>query len=149
MTDEERNAELVRLDEILDDFVNKRTRCDNNYSFVFMPIAKSESLEDTYENYLKELGNRGIYISLQPLNEENLGILDVSECLCEWLFGITGYTPYRQSTDEILETMIRVSQATRLWKVTCDTTDWYECSWDDFLFESEKQVFVLHLGVSD
>jgi hypothetical protein len=69
---------------------------------------------------------------LQELNEENLGILDVSECLCEWLFRSTRFAHYRQRTDEILDAMIRVSQANKIWKADFYPVDWYECTWDDF-----------------
>ena len=155
MTTEERNAELVQLQTTLNYYAENKTEnlCKAfGYGFAFTPIEKNGTIEESYKNYLTREHNVSRFIrdvSLRPLNKENLGVLDLSESLCEWLFGVTHFASYRQRADELLDTMIRISEAIALWEVDCLPDDWPDPVWDHFLFEGQAQVFLLHLSFCD
>ena len=152
MNIEEQKLELLKLENILQEFADERTSSSGqDYYFGFSEIPKTESIEQTYGHHLQSgiFEQRATDIFLDKLDKNSFDLLELSECLCEWLFGQTDCTSYRQRANELLDTMIHLSQATNLWKADYFPPRLCAGSWDDFLFESEKQVFMLHLGCSD
>ncbi len=51
--------------------------------------------------------------------------------------------------DWLIATLDKAVRPTMVWSIAVVTTWFYECAWDDLVFDSPEERFLLHLGVSD
>lgn len=123
--------------------------------FTWCVFAKPLSLEDTLQSYYGKHNFSSINkVALDNPSDE------VKKSLYEWLLNFTSLK--QQMPDgigvdgsqvnlvtSILHMIHELSKSTHVWKIDMFPIGWYACSWDDFAFENDKLVFILHLGCSD
>lgn len=166
--------ELGRLAGILDTFALLNTKTNHDYSFKIISLQVCEQSQIAFQNYFLE-----IYPEASIIFEElSIADLKLRDVLREWLFSyqksddinekLIGsgsglcylYDKYRDfyltdidvQTDyvqTIFEKIKRLIKVQKIYQVYVHTNSWYECSWDDFIFEGEDGSIFLHLGVSD
>lgn len=118
-------------------------------------LAKPRSLEDTLQSYYgKHNFSATSKTELENPNDE------VKKSLSEWLLNFTNLK--KQMPDgvyidgspanlvsSILHMIYDLTKPTHVWKIELQPIGWYAASWDDFAFESDNLMFILHLGCSD
>lgn len=123
--------------------------------FAWSVLAKKVSVDETLTTYY---GAHNICTLEKRVIESP--VADIEASLYEWLLNFTNLKAVMPNgisvTNEkvnlatsVTKMIFDLAKPTRVWNVNMFPTNWYACSWEDFAFENEKLVFMLHLGCSD
>lgn len=114
--------------------------------FAWQVCAKVSSLDETLQQFYGKHNFSTISKTLIEQQEKEL-----REKLNEWLLQFTGLHQFipLDLIYQLIERMFDLAKPTRVWKIELQPIGWYAASWDDFAFESDNLVFILHLGCSD
>jgi len=143
---------------ILESYANFVSETNAAHTFLFEVVAKPDSLEEALKTYYENWEQEDAPYLLEEIANPKEAL---HEKLESWLFPYPNDPSRRRNymfdlpedrhsyLVEIVEFMFQVAKPARVWKVDLRPIGWYECAWDDFVLESDKLIFVLHLGVSD
>ncbi|WP_111861512.1 hypothetical protein [Acinetobacter sp. CFCC 10889] len=166
--------ELGRLSGVLAAFALINTKCNHGYTFEIVNLHTNFESKNAFQHYFLEM-----YSDAKITFEElSLTDLKVRDALKTWLFsyqkaddadeslvGLGSSDCYlddkyeafvlneRDAQQSFLENFLvelkSLLVVQKVYQVFVKTNSWYECAWDDFIFEGKDGSIFLHLGVSD
>ena len=168
------NFELGRLAGILDTFALLNTKTNHDYSFEIVNLQVCEQSQIAFQHYFLEI-YPAASITFEELSLTDLKVRDV---LRAWLFSyqksddmdeeligsgsglcylddkyqdfyLTSIDVQLDYVQKILEKIKFLLKVQKIYQVDVQTHSWYECAWNDFIFEGQDGSIFLHLGVSD
>jgi hypothetical protein len=134
-----------RIQGILDTCAYALTHQDDNYTFQFTVFCQLNSLEKSLEEFYADNAKSITVEVVENAQKELRSVLE------QWLLSYRRIFPNQQyiDIDSLTEMLFKIAQPTSLWRVELEPISWYECTWDDFVFEGKERIFLLHLGASD
>lgn len=166
--------ELGRLSGILEAFAMINTKCNHTYSFEIVNLHVASASQFAFQQYFLDIYPEAqIRFEASPLVDST-----VYDSLKKWLFSYQKVAeideqmissgsdlcylddPYQafilsdietqQSfIENFVEALSSLLMIQKVYQVHVKTDSWYECAWDDFIFEGQDGSVFLHLGVSD
>lgn len=166
--------ELGRLSGILEAFAIMNSKSNHNYSFEIVNLNTVNNSQIAFRKYFFEYyPEADIQFEKLPLVD-----FRVYEAIKKWLFSYQkspfinedwmgswsdlcyledkyqAFTLTREDgldyfLKNFIEQLISLIGVRNIYKVNVSTDSWYECEWDDFIFEGLDGSIFLHLGVSD
>jgi hypothetical protein len=138
----------LRFGEIrgfLEAFARFNDKPDHGYSFTFELLPSTNSIRASMELHFN-----GALTSLEltPIADWRTAIRDI---LSRSLFGqlLTDNRDSVRVFNWLIDRIDSCANPSTTWKADVGVSGFYECDWDDVVFQTGDTAYLLHLGVSD